>query len=283
MRRWLMLRSGSKKAKAKEKRPPLTLLQNDDMWTHLFHEMIKADPEDIGELLWWSKRDLLHAYNERLMEGWSSLLDRSAYDVIFNRGGYAGVYNPILNQPANAGAKRIYYGAGMRWNPPTKGVPYHLILVDTPEQKAIAEKDHPWAKVEVIWKPAAPMFKPVIVQKEYDVVFISHTQKEFKGYKWLIAALPDGSSVLRVGAPDPWFQALKAGDRCCVDFTGNIPRSEIPALACKAKVGVVCDDGEWDSGPRTFSELLAMNIPVLVRPTVRIDQANLVNSMTVDI
>ena len=72
--------------------------------------------------------------------------------------------------------------------------------------------------------------------------------------------------MLRVGPVDPWFTKAK---HLQVAWTGLLPRREIPKYACRAQVGVVCDNGKWDSGPRILPEMLAMDIPVIVRSCVR--------------
>ena len=106
---------------------------------------------------------------------------------------------------------------------------------------------------------------------ELEVEFHDIIATVFTGHKWLIERLPPGTSVLRIGGRDPWFNAADKSGRLDVTFTGELSRSHIPRWACRAKIGVVCDDGQHDSGPRILPELLAMNIPVLVRQCVRAD------------
>jgi len=79
--------------------------------------------------------------------------------------------------------------------------------------------------------------------------------------------------VLRIGPEDQWFAAERDSGRLDVTFTGLIPRQEVPGWACQAIMGAVCDDGQKDSGPRVLPEFLAMDMPVLVRDTVRTDLA----------
>ncbi|HUU97052.1 MAG TPA: hypothetical protein VM487_15040, partial [Phycisphaerae bacterium] len=134
------------------------------------------------------------------------------------------------------------------------------------------------AGVVVFHKPAAEtIFKPLDVPKRYHIVFIchrdgvpsEHCHEEFKGIHWLAQRIPNGLRVLRIGPPDLWF--TRASRRLDVTITGLIPRAHVPRWACQAEIGVVCDNGHKDSGPRVLPELLAMNIPVIVRKKVRTD------------
>lgn len=273
MNRWLFLRSAHKgeqlTAEAIPVLDPLT-----DMWTGLFAEVV-VQSGGRGEVRVLGEPAELGGDALRFLRAGDFSHSIEKPDVIFARGGYLD-YLPALR--AWPDAVRVYYGAGKRYCP-GDGIAYDVILVDTPAQKAVVSERHPDARVEVFHKPAALCFRPVPAEQRFDVVFNCHRQAEFKGYKWLIDRLPR-CEVLRIGAPDPWFiGAVYAGNLHAV-FTGNIQTSQIPAWACRAKVGVVCDDGTTDSGPRILPEYLAMGIPVLVRNTVRADLGAYVTPQT---
>lgn len=268
---WLFLRSAHGGPERWEGPPIPTLDADADMWTALFCGMVELDGGDgrvvkLGDS--WAESNGRMILQRLPDLGADSLLtEDEPPDVVFNRGAYAE-YDEVL--AALPSAVRVYYGAGDRWIPPP-GAEYDLILVDTPAQREAAESLHPESRVEILHKPAAPCFRPVQCPKRYDVVFNCHRADNFKGHRWLIERLPPGTSVLRIGPADPWWNAVEHHGPLDVVFAGRLERREIPAWACQARVGVVCDDGEHDSGPRVLPELLAMNIPVLVRSTVRAD------------
>ena len=266
MMRWLFLRSAHKGG-ALTSPPPVQILDpHADMWTGLFAEIVRQVRGE-GQVRVLGKPIEVFGSNVviRRAPDFTSRMEKP--DVIFNRGGYAD-YLPALH--AWPDAVRVYYGAGKRYCP-ADGVPYHIILTDTHAQREEVAEKHPESRVAVFHKPAAKCFVPVDAEKRFDVVFVCHTAAEFKGHHWLIERLPRGCRVLRIGTPDPWFAAANDSGRLVVTFTGNIRPDEIPAWACQALVGVVCDDGTADSGPRILPEYLAMNIPVVVRDTVRAD------------
>lgn len=270
-RRWLMLRSAH--AGEEHTPPPDPILSlADDMWCALFAQTVLAD-QGIGEIWkvgqsWADECVECGVTARRLPEFKLSDVPRGT-DIIFNRGGYEQ-YRPVLQ--SYPGSLLIYYGAGKRWNP-ADGIRYDLILVDTEEQRAAVAAKHTTSKVVVFHKPAADaLFYPREVAKEYDLVFSAHTPRPYKGFKWLAKRIPNGLKVLRIGEPDPWFQHLNDHGGF-VTFTGRIPRKEVPDWACMAKLAVVCNEHEPDSGPRTLPEFLAMDIPVLLRDTVRVDAA----------
>ena len=277
-RRWLFLRSAHRGPERLEPPPIPTLDAETDIWCGLFARLVAADG-GTGEiwkvgaraaggyaqapgLTWRRDEDLLAAID-------------TAPDVIFGRGGYPE-YIPLLQ--AWPSAVRIYYGAGQRWMPGAAcdGARYDLILVDTPLQRDQVRERYPEARVEVFHKPAAACFESAAhpaPARTHDVVFICNRAVEAKGCKWLAERLPAGTSVIRIGPPDPWFAEAARSGRLEVRFTGPLTRRDIPAAARRARVGVVCDDGLHDSGPRVLAELLAMDLPVLIRGCVRVDHA----------
>ena len=275
MMRWLFLRSAHKGA-ALTMSPPIPILDvYADMWTGLFAEIVRQVGGEGQVRVLGEPCEVLGAgLTIRRDRDFTSRMERP--DVVFNRGGYSD-YLPALH--AWPDAVRVYYGAGKRYCP-ADGVPYHIILTDTHGQREEVAAKHPESRVAVFHKPAAACFVPLDAEKRFDVVFVCHTAAEFKGHRWLIDRLPKHCRVLRIGERDPWFAAAHDSGRLDVMWTGNIRPGEIPAWACQACVGVVCDDGTADSGPRILPEYLAMNIPVVVRNTVRTDFAAYVASET---
>ena len=275
MKRWLFLRSAHKGG-ALTSPPPIQILDpHADMWTGLFSEIVRQVGGEGQVRVLGEPCEVLGAgLTIRRDRDFTSRMEKP--DVVFNRGGYAD-YLPALH--AWPDAVRVYYGAGKRYCP-ADGIFYHVILVDTHAQREKVAAKHPDSRVAVFHKPAAACFVPLDAEKRFDVVFVCHTAAEFKGHRWLISRLPKHCRVLRIGSRDPWFAAGHDSGQFDVMVTGNIRPGEIPAWACQARVGVVCDDGTADSGPRILPEYLAMNIPVVVRDTVRVDVDAYVTSET---
>ena len=270
MRRWLFLRSAHKGNR--DTPPPDPILDVDeDMWCSLFARIVALD--NARGQIWKVGSAWSSVYSDHLavIRGpditWGA---RFRPDVIFDRGGYPD-YVRLLD--ACPQALTVYYGAGERWCPARR---YDVVLTDMPAQRTEVLARYPSSRVIVFHKPASPVFEPAMCKKTFDVVFVAGRPAAFKGFNWLIERLPEDARVLRIGPVDPWFSRAPFP----VAFAGVLQRREIPGWACRAKVGVVCDDGRYDSGPRILPELLAMNIPVLVRPTVRADLAAYVTPQT---
>jgi len=271
---WLILRSG--KRLAYDDAPGGPLAACDDMWTHLFDRIIGLRG---GEGRIWRRSTEETAasgvYDTGLREfrGPAFDVDREPGegwrpDLIVNRGGY-GVYAEALRRWPSA--FRVYYGAGMRYIP-RDGLRYDLILVDTLRQEPDVRAAHPRSLVRTIFKPAIDdLFAPRGAAKRYDLVILCDGDKPHKGLDWLLPRIPPGLSVLRIGRPDSSFTKARDEGTLAVTFTGRVPHTEVPALAEQARVGVVCDDGQFDSGPRILPELLALGLPVVVRDTVRLN------------
>ena len=265
--RWLFLRSAHRTSGYTDP-PDRDLDPRSDMWIALFAELVRASG-GCGEI-WKQGWRYTHDVNINLrIVRYETLGEAAGFepDVIFNRGGYTA-YEGVL--AANPEATTIYYGAGERWCPTRR---YDLILVDTPAQRAEAAARWPDSRVIIMHKPASPVFKPrIAVGTEYDLIFICDSTAENKGCKWLADRLPADMKLLNIGPADKWLHA----EFC----TGSLPRHCVADYAGRAKVGVVCDDGMHDSGPRVLSELLAMNIPVIVRECVRADLDFLITPQT---
>ena len=214
-------------------------------------------------------------YRKNLVEyrltDWSLIKD---VDLIISRGGY-NEYISFLQKHQNT--PHIYLGCGIRWNPfdrcveGMKGLRVDGVLVDSEKQDNII-KDQ--VQTIVFPKPAADnIFYPLSdVKKQYDLVYNCFASVSIhKGGSWLAPRIPNGCKVLVIGPENKWLEAEAKTGRIFVDYTGRIPITDVCVIASQARVGVVCDDGKQDSGPRVLPEFLAMDIPVIVRDTVRIN------------
>jgi len=238
-----------------------TLADCDDMWIRLF--FATAELGGWNATVQMCGKPQTTRFTPRQTLQWTERfgLDDKV-DVLWVRGRYG--YPPALDR--HKSAYKVFLPCGSAIDvAPDRG--FDLVCVDSEMQIHAAAQRFKGARIMVLPKPAiGDIFKPVRTQKDRDVVFNCHRLDDFKGYSWLVERLPAGTKVLRIGPKDRWFAAAQHLD---VEWTGKIDIRDVPAQACRAKVGVVCDDGKWDSGPRILPEFLAMNIPVIVRNTVR--------------
>jgi len=276
--RWLFLRSAHKGEVERTGPPPSSdISDNDDMWTHFFAEILHQQPNSKG-LIARIGDDYKIKYNDALTEQrLSDLVNLESWqpDVVIDRGGYKE-YSRLKRHKSLKNSTLIYFGCGERYNPSKWGwmskFDYKIIFVDSPAQQAEVQATNPRAIVEVFHKPALEnIFYPRQCEKQFDMCFNCHREIWWKGGGWLAKRMPSNCKILRIGPKDQWFANERDKGRLDVTFTGKISRCEVPAWACQAKIGIVCDNGEKDSGPRILPEFLAMNIPIIVRDTVNAD------------
>ena len=220
-----------------------------------------------SEIWMWNGNGREIFYENWLKEIWHNKFPTNNFypDFIFSRGGFRE-YLPVMK--ANPNAYKIYYGAifKKRFNPANIGdnITYNLVLADSRTQSD--ELLRQGYTVHKLLKPACEnIFKPVKSIKYFDVVFIANAkQKAFKGHEWFLRQMKDtGLRILQIGNTDNELIKLASHLGLNITFTGWVPRKDVPELACSAKVGVCCSTG--DSCPRIVPEMLAMNIPVVVR------------------
>ena len=83
-------------------------------------------------------------------------------------------------------AVKIYYGAGKRFYP-TRYDNYNLFLVDSRKQLKTIRAKHKRAALFI--KPAATLFKPVNVEKKYDICFVANAgQAKIKRHNLFLRA-----------------------------------------------------------------------------------------------
>ena len=280
METWVFLRGarrdGSKECKGSIDRtcppPDIDLTKNGDMWTHLFARMVNK--AKVNGIIFKYGNFYKVEYHKNLIEyrvtDWPIIKN---IDLIISRGGY-NEYIPFLQRYQNI--SHIYLGCGIRWNPfdrcpkGMKGLRVDGVLVDNDLQYNILKNK---TNVIIFPKPAADnIFYPrQEIKKQYDLVYNCFASVSIhKGGIWLAPRIPDGCKVLVIGPENKWLEAEAKAGRISVVYTGRVPIQDVPQLVSQARVGVVCDDGMQDSGPRILPEFLAMDIPVIVRDRVRV-------------
>ena len=241
----------------------------EDMWTQLFYYFLKETCSN-GELLYECKTNGEHAYmlHERGMfmfyDKWVPSFRKYQPsfkpDVIICRGGFPYFDDFTTRFPD---AKKVYYGAGRRYWPQTGFTDYDLFLVDDPRQ--LEEIKAKGKNVQMLLKPAATMFRPHDVEKEYDVCFMANAaQRSIKRHDLFIWSVANSDlKVLSLGGTSP--ELIKMAEDLGVDITwgGWHLRKFLPEMISKCRVGVCASGSDIDSCPRVIPEYLACGLPVV--------------------
>lgn len=240
-----------------------SLAENDDMWTHYAHEIVRLTGGR-GEL-WYEKGKREVAYTPTFTERWvkryASTTCAFQPDLVFARGGFDFMAVEARRHP---NACKVYYGAGARAVPKAGG-PWDLVLVDTPAQLAVARKRK--YRAELFIKPAAEnVFFPVTKAPQYDIIYVANYSKTAnKGHSFILPALAD-HKFLHVGiSRKKWRLAYPNGT-----FAGWVPRRQMAEHYASAKLAVVWTRGQ-DSCPRVVPEALACDCPVLIGCTTKLN------------
>jgi len=229
-----------------------TSLDNcDDTWEELFASVV-AD-EDTGKVLYSNGHRRVY-YRDNFCVEWIhkfSNYSGKEPDIIVARGGFKE-YVPLLKEFPNA--YKVYYGAN-HGCVPADGIKYDLVLCDSEEQKLKAEK-HGY-RAELFIKPASHIFKPVEVEKKYDICFAAiHPEDERKNVAWVYKTKPKDISMLQLGhAP----KKMKVPPHTKIK---HIKREKMPKAMSKCRL-LIAPYKSADSCPRVIPEALNCGLPVV--------------------
>jgi hypothetical protein len=239
-----------------------TLEEVDDMWTHLFYNMLTE--KDYGELWYWGgnrKKEFSSCFIERWVPTFLPI-NGFTPDVIFCRGGFPEYHSILKRFPQ---AVKIYYGAGRRFMPQPGFDNYEVILQDSLEQVEICKKKYSNKLVTTFIKPAADnIFYPIDeTKKEYDVCFPANGAQAFKGHDFIYNTVPKDIKLLNLGNNPRGYKYPSN----VVSY--RVLRHDMAKNISKCKVGIVAVSSEIDSCPRVIPEMLACGIPIIVLDGVR--------------
>ncbi len=218
---------------------------NLDVWSSLFCELAKKDE---GHIRFFGGQK--GASSTTIPINNRSISD-SLKDIthVFARGGHPE-YVPIIKKCKNA--YKIRYSAGKRIYP-EKDIRYDLILVDSESQKKKVLKKFPKANVKIFFKPAANHFKPMDVEKKYDVGFVAAIPEDKrKRVKWVYKTVPRDLKMLQLGYT-PKFKVPKNVK------IKKVKSDKMPKLINQCRT-IICPYSELDSGPRIISEAMACDV-----------------------
>lgn len=223
----------------------------EDMWTFL----ADALGDERAEIVYVGGKRYVE-YSEKCSIRWVKDINhiKPSFnpDCVFCRGGFPEWDKVIKAFP---GAYKIYHGAGKRYLPGNKG--YSLLLVDSPSQDKRARK-HGFNAY--LWsKPAAPIFAPKNVAKEFDFCYVADGRFPFrakiKGVEWVYKTAPKHLKILHLG----WGGACRPPKNITVR---RVVRGEMPNEYAKCRVGII-PYTDYDSAPRTIPEMIACGLPVV--------------------
>ena len=223
--------------------------QCEDMWAVLAERLSRHFNKT--QLWYWGsgEKAKVKKVTDKFTEVWMNekSLPEFKPDIIIARGGFNENWGICKKFPD---AKKVYYGAGVRYKP-QKGN-WDLILVDSAKQ----QKKIPGSKLFV--KPAADnLFYPMDVEKKYDVCFMANaTQMDIKRHKLAFNSLRN-FKVLHLGLSNDKIKGYKN-----VTVGGWHRRRKLPKLISQCRVGLICST-DYDSCPRVLTEYLACGIPVV--------------------
>lgn len=205
------------------------------------------------------------------------------YEYVFIRGNYKE-YPDVLKEIKYK--KIIYYAADSRFLPRCiEGEIINIFLVDSIEQKRIVNKKYPKAKAIIFNKLVdEKIFKPVKVKKVYDVCFIANFLP-WKNHNILLSQIKKTGKNLKIVfvgnllGQDQRAKTLawKYAQENNITFTGLMEPKEVAKILNQSKISVFPQ--ELDANPRTLTESLACNVPVLINKEMT-GGGHLVNSQT---
>jgi len=249
----------------------------EDVWTQLFYYMLKV-LGGRGELLYQGgnrRFEVDSAFAEVWCPSFKEYVPPFKPDLIICRGGFP-YYDSIVERYPKA--KKVYYGAGRRFYPIGYDE-YDLFLVDSERQreKIISRRK----RAMLLLKPAALLFKPINVEKKYDVCFMANaSQAKIKRHRLFLRALAGSElKVLNLGNKDS--KLIKLGKQLGVNVVwgGWFLRKELPQKISQCKVGVCCSTG-YDSCPRVIPEYLACGLPVVATKNMNFWHNKYINKRT---
>jgi len=234
----------------------------EDHWTQLFYEITKK-LNAYGTIIYQGgkkRKYINNFFEERWVKSIPNFASKIKPDIIFARGGFP-YYDPFIK--FHKKAKKIYYGAGARYYPQTKFKNYDLFLVDSPYQKEqIIKKGK--NNVYLFIKPAARLFKPKNVKKQYDICFMANaTQGDIKRHRLFLKSLSGSNlSILSLGNKDNKYINLAKDLGLNITWGGWSLRKYLPKKISSCRIGVICCTN-YDSCPRVIPEYLACNVPII--------------------
>ena len=242
----------------------------EDMWTQLFCLLTKQLGGQ-GEMLYqYNQKRRTHEAKGYFTEQWvPNFRDYDPPfkpDLIVCRGGFDYYDDFVCRFPK---ARKVYYGAGARFYPQSAFRDYHLFLVDSHKQLAKVRAKASKAKVDLLLKPAATLFAPVNVAKDYDVAFVANASEALiKRHELFLRSFQGtGYRILNIGTVDQKWVELARELMVDVTWSGWHLRKELPGLLSRCNIGVCCC-GDRDSCPRVIPEYLACGLPIIVTDNV---------------
>lgn len=148
---------------------------------------------------------------------------------------------------------------------------YDLVLLDEEPHRKRIKKRYPNVRC-VVWDKLVDYengFYPIACEKEYDICYVAELRPR-KNHELLVKSMARiNQRNLRAVCVGRDYESRMAelesmarGLGVQVEFTGEIPRSDVNAIVNRSRIGVVC--AKRDGAPRIIFEYMAANVPSLV-------------------
>lgn len=138
------------------------------------------------------------------------------------------------------------------------------IVVTTDEMRDVIQSRIPTVPVHIVPNYVqTDIFRPIPVQKIYDLIFVGRLAEQKNLFALLEAVRHTGKSILMVGA-GPLESSLKEhfGDGAGqISWTGTLPNQELPQILNSAQAFIL--PSLYEGHPKTLLEAMACGLPVI--------------------
>ena len=217
-----------------------TIENCEDMWTQLFYFLTKNFNAKAELLYQGGKRNFQVSdfFVEKWVKSFKTYSPGNNPDLIVCRGGFP-FYDDILKRYPKA--KKVYYGAGVRFYPKSDFDKYDLFLVDSKSQLKKIKNKHK-KNAHLFIKPAALLFKPYNEEKIYDVCFMGNaSHAHIKRHKLLIKSFANTPyKILNLGNKSKEFIKFAKKMNVNIEWGGWDLRKNLPQKISQCKISICC-------------------------------------------
>jgi glycosyltransferase involved in cell wall biosynthesis len=266
--------------------------KEDDLYITLAKGLIKNKIVSGADLIWIDKNlkeemftisKNINIYIFKSVASAKKSFKNKKYKLLFVRSNISEFSD--LSKPITA-EKKIFYSADSEYYPTYwKQNYFDLIFVDEKSQIPLGKKKHPKTKFSILNKPVnTKIFKPLKTKKIYDICYIGNFVP-WKKHDLLFSALDKipGSNKIKLVCVGKTFGrdseiSIAAWKyHVNLELKGGLSKKEVVKIINQSKFGIIVS--EKDANPRTITEQLACNIPLVVNSDL-VGGKRLINKQT---
>jgi hypothetical protein len=204
---------------------------------------------------------------QRWVFNFNEVLKYPKPDISFFRGGFPEFCEVTKKNPKFFGLK-LYLGAGPRLLPKYGGI-YDKILIED-------EKDNVQSNCVPFYKTTNHnIFKPLNLQKKYDICLVSNIKQPRKGTEFIINEISKSKflkslNICHLGEySNIGIELCKKLNVININFLGYKDKEEMNYILNQSKFGLVSANRN-DGCPRVITEILTSGTPLLIRDQTRL-------------